>query len=159
MDWLNLDPYWEEITIIADARERQKRGFASTSGKSSQSHLIGLCGEKCYSILTGQDYDRSLRIKGDDGYDFPEVDVKTSTFVSDPILKHPVNASFWPLNFSLAVLDLPNRRGKILGWATRRQLWRGFRRTFTYDEQCCLREESLSKSFKGFTVLEGGKRW
>lgn len=109
----------------ADARHEQKRDFESSRYWHEDSHFVGLVGEWLVSALTGRPYDARRRIEGDGGVDFPRTDVKTSTFVSDPHLKHLVNAKSWTDFYVLAVFDPSRAITRVGGWASAEMLRAG----------------------------------
>ena len=115
VEWVDLSPYWSEMERLAEERSDPTSGYAWTRRWSPKSHFYGLLGEKCFSVFSGESVDTRLLREGDDGTDFEGVDVKTSTFVADPILKHPVWAKRWAPRYVLSVLDVGDRRGGLVG--------------------------------------------
>jgi len=122
---------WEEITRCADEREAQKRGYATSKllRGTHSTHLIGLAGEFALAKLTGRKPDTSLRIQGDGGSDFKNLDVKTATYWP-PILKHPVNPKYWPEWLALVYLDEENKTARFIGTVSKADLMSGEQKTF-----------------------------
>lgn len=128
---IDLSDDWPLLLRLAEEREQQKRGFGTSKllrGNAS-THLIGLAGECALAKITGKPFDAKLRINGDGGKDFGEVDVKTSTYWP-PILKHPVNPKFWPKWFSLVYFDEAAKQAFFIGTVSKEELQSGPRRTF-----------------------------
>lgn len=122
-DWTHIPvPEAARLRAVADARDRQKNGFASSRYWNADSHYIGLLGEWIYGRKVGLEPNLELLIEGDGGYDFGGVDVKTSTFLDAPHLKHPVGATRWPAAFALVSVDVENLRGRYEGYATASEL-------------------------------------
>jgi len=119
LPWISLRPVWGLAKLAADLRERQKDGFASTRNWNEHPHLVGLLGEYVYAVMHDLMLDATLRLAGDGGADFGIgdgwVDVKTSTYLLAPCLKHPVNAGRWPARFALVVVDMQGMRGALVG--------------------------------------------
>lgn len=122
MNWINVAPFWEELGNLADARDRQKRGFASTRQWNDESHFVGLLAEQIYALHKGLQIDKRLLINGDRGIDFPGVDVKGCRYWRDPWLKHPVGKKLTVGTYVLVALDLDLRRGYLAGYATSKEL-------------------------------------
>lgn len=120
--WWDLTPAWDMIYDIGERRHIQKDAFRSTKAWNLQSHIIGIVGEFVVSLESGKDFDSELKLLGDGGKDFDfggvTVDVKCSTFVPDPDLKHPINSHRWPDYFVLVVFSVPRKEAKLLGWTT-----------------------------------------
>ena len=144
-DWIDLTPHWARIKEVARERHAQKHRFRSTGRMSHKSHFIGLCGETAYAKAYGLKVDTTLRRHGDDGNDFwGDIDVKTSTFLIDPHLKHRVGSRKWPRRgFVLAVLDEPRKRARLIGYCSTRQLQIASMKDYGYGRQHFLREMSL----------------
>jgi len=112
MDWFDLAPYWDELKAIADGRDRQKSGYSSSRYWNRESHFHGLLGEQVYGASIGMEPDKTLRALGDGGIDFPDTDVKTSTFWNDPWLKVPPTDK--PVGkYPLVALDIKGKRGYV----------------------------------------------
>ena len=128
---IDLSDDWPTLLLLAEEREQQKRGFGTSKllRGAASTHLIGLAGECALAKITGKPFDAKLRINGDGGKDFGEVDVKTSTYWP-PILKHPVNPKFWPKWFSLVYFDEASKQAFFIGTVSKEELLSGPRRTF-----------------------------
>lgn len=119
---------WHDIPLdvrelcrrAADARHRQKRTYESSRYWHGDSHYVGLLGEWVFAQETSLPVNWELIATGDGGVDFGSVDVKASTFVSDPHLKHPASAKRWPTYLALVVVE--EARGRYLGYATAEEL-------------------------------------
>ncbi len=148
-EWIDISPYWNELEKIASERDSQKRAFATSRYFNNKSHFVGLLGEKVYCLCRGTQMDISLKIKGDDGKDIQdpflgEVEVKTSTFFSDPDLKHPVNSKHWPSIFALVVLDLENKKGALVGYTSLDKL-KQKQKDYGYGSQYYMNWKDLQK--------------
>jgi hypothetical protein len=122
--WWDLVPVWDEIYTLGNTIDIQKKDYRSNSGyrPNNDSHIIGFVGEYVIELETGVPFNREIRVGGDGGSDFKfgdkEVDVKCSTFVPDPDLKHPAHSQRWPHYFVLVCFDVPHKEAKLMGWAT-----------------------------------------
>ena len=113
-EWMDLEPYMEDLIEASTSREVQKRGYRSTKQwAASSTHLLGLMGEKVYGLTIGLDPDLELRVWGDDGWDFPGTDVKASTYWRDPWLK--VVDPDPSIVYVLVGLDMRRHRGYVAG--------------------------------------------
>ena len=141
---VDLSPWWEKLRAVASQRNAQKRDFRSSKYWNADSHFMGLCGELLYAIDRGEKVDTRLLEGGDGGTDFPGgVDVKACRFNSNAYLKHPVRAKHWPEIFVLCFVDKKKKRGRILGWATAKELRDGEIKDFGYGPQYTLPQYKL----------------
>lgn len=148
--WIDLNPYLEELKSIALSRDVQKGGYVSTKnwsvGKST--HFVGVCGEKCVSLRTGLPIDSELRVDGDPGYDFVHngitYDVKTSTFFTSPDLKEFVSPKKWS-DVCILVAIRSLRWSKVIGWATKAQLLSSSRRNYGHGDMLTFTWRELEK--------------
>jgi hypothetical protein len=89
------------------------------------SNLVGLCGEWCYAVLTGQDDKWTPERFYDGGVDFPGVNVKASASQNHRhLLANVYGGLATPFYFGVTV-DLDRRLAHPLGYATRGQMERG----------------------------------
>ena len=117
-EWLDV-PDWAMLEARANDRDEQKRGYESSHYYNERSHLAGLAGEAVYGVLTDQTPDYTLRAGGDDGADFPDgVDVKASTYLSNPDLITNMVYKRWAQWYALVAVDMHQRRGAFLGYAS-----------------------------------------
>lgn len=107
-------PVWDYLKSVAEGRDQQKHDYASSRYWNPESHFHGLLGEWAYGIMIGEQPNYELIAKGDDGYDFGNVDVKTSTH-PDPDLK--VTASNPFTLYVLMHLIVSGRQVIYKGWA------------------------------------------
>ena len=142
----NLALFWDWLYSLSEKIHEQKDGFKSTRAWNKKSHFIGNCGEFTITLATGLAFDHSLRINGQGNkadFDSQDVEVKCSTFWSDPHLKHPVTEKRWPTYFVLVALDESKKRSKIVGWATSDELKAGTVANYGYGEQFTLPPKKL----------------
>lgn len=147
--WYDLTPFWELIGAIAQDRNSQKGGFASSQYWNKDPHFVGLCGEFIFDFATNLPIDLKLKVKGDGGTDFKLADgrivnVKTSTYWNDPHLKMS-EKDHWVDIFVLAGLDYDRQRCKLFGWATADELRNGQIANYGYGDRYTLRPKDLHK--------------
>jgi len=108
------------------AEQRQKKDYSSTKRWAGNTDLIGVCGEKIVSIATGLPMDEAVRPEGDAGYDFVHnghsYDVKATQYDNDPHLLEFPDKDIVADVLVLVYVNVDERYGKILGWATRGQM-------------------------------------
>lgn len=119
MSWISYAEEIPRLQAAADARDRQKQNYASShQWANGSTHLIGLVGEWCYGRMIKQEPNLALLAAGDGGWDFAGVDVKTSTYLSDPDLKVLVSdfdKGAWA--YALVVVDQQKQLAAYAGWA------------------------------------------
>jgi hypothetical protein len=162
--WMDLCPTkWHDIVdalpklkMIAEARDKQKGGYASTRNWTVEgsTHFTGICGEYCTSLETGLSMDENLLVEGDPGHDFVYKDVsydtKTANFWTEPHLKEFTNRSKWADVYILAALK-DYRWVRLVGWVTLKQLraarlsnyGHGDMLSVTCDDLCDLKQLGL----------------
>src|SRR5262249_48213761 len=96
----HTDLEWEAIEGIATGRSSGKEHYASRRNWNEKKDVVGVAAEKHISLKTNLPMDMTIRRGGDNGIDFilddgRVMDAKGSTFLSDPLLKHPVGAKHW----------------------------------------------------------------
>ncbi|NAL77289.1 hypothetical protein DYY65_03430 [Nitrososphaera sp. AFS] len=138
-----MSPYWNVLEAASELRDNQKRGFASSRYWNDKGHFIGLLGEMVYAIKTGQEINLDLIIYGDGGIDFRDVDVKSSPYWRSPYLLIPVGKPMRVNNYVLVGIDIPNKRGYIIGWATKEDILVAERVNFGYGESYRLTSNQL----------------
>ena len=74
----SIESFWNEATKMAKERHEQKKNYASCKQLSPNYELVGILGEMLFSRITGMEMDKELRVSGDDGFDFPDINIKTS---------------------------------------------------------------------------------
>ena len=153
--WVYLGEFWEPLLDIAAARHGQKAAFASSNPwtKEHNTHFVGLCGEAVVAIRTGLKVDRKLRLNGDPGFDFDEdgvtYDAKAATFLADPDLKEFPDKEKWADVYILVAVDIPNRRGRVVAWATREQLEAAGLRDYGHGDMLSLAGRTLDAIGQG----------
>lgn len=134
----------------ADAMDNQKR---PPKHFNSDARYIGMLGEIAYGKESGQEVNCELMIMGDGGTDFPGgVDVKTSTFVSDPHLKHYANPNHWPEWFVLVVVPRSYDKYRIAGHASKAQMLAADIADYGYGDQYYIPEYWLTPGLPVLTV-------
>lgn len=155
--WIDLSLYWDWLERTAERFDAEKRRLAGNNRYRLKegARLVGLAGELCYALETGQAVNTEIHPEGDKGMDFPDhVDVKTSTFLSDPLLKHEVNPHYWPEHFAFVVLDQLNRRARLVGIVGLRELMNfGEVKDFGYGNRYTLPEKYFTERIEA--VLSG----
>lgn len=71
---IDLSEIWDSAVRVSD--ERNTKGDYRVFAPDQQ--LVGILGEYVFSLITGVPLDLRLLAGGDDGFDFPGVNVKTS---------------------------------------------------------------------------------
>jgi single-strand DNA-binding protein len=117
--WVDLSGVWGRITERASERNAQKVPYASSRYWHRDTHFVGLCGEWCYAVISGQVVDERLLAEGDGGSDFGPVDVKTTTYWREPWLREFTKTRHPPLYYALVAVDLERRRARYVGYADR----------------------------------------
>ena len=126
-NWFNLTKFLPYLKRIAHARDSQKLKYKSTKNWSveSSTHFIGICSEFGFYLETGIRPDFSLKVEGDQGWDFvidnKTFDVKGSTFWGSPDLKEFSNREKYADIYVLAAVR-DYKEVAIAGWCTREQL-------------------------------------
>jgi hypothetical protein len=136
---VDLTPYWDGIVETAQSRKSQKNSYLSTKqwARDESTHLIGLCGEATFAVVTGLLIDGDLLINGDPGYDFEyfdngvrvTFDIKSSPYPKPHLLEF-VNKELKADYYVLVTIDLKNKQGKILGWVSKEQFLKAEVRDF-----------------------------
>lgn len=75
---ISLKHVWEKAEQLATERHNQKKNFKSCLQLSPNYELVGILGEMTFSLLTQQKMDTELKLNGDNGYDFKNINIKTS---------------------------------------------------------------------------------
>ena len=139
--WIVIDlaPYWDDIKRLADERHEQKVRYKSTRQYNPHTHFVGLLGETVFAIASNLETDTELKIKGDDGKDFVHeilgrVDIKTSTYYNDPILKEFTNRQIHSDAEVLVALDMQNKKGAVVGYATKQEVLNANTQNFGYGD-------------------------
>lgn len=122
MDAQNVDlsEIWPAIVAAGRTRDRRKKNYQSADYRNDDSAAVGVAGEYVYALFTDSEVDLSYKPEGDGGMDFPGVDVKTSTFPSDPHLKLFEKDFSKPAErFVLVALCLQKRQARLVGWISK----------------------------------------
>lgn len=125
--WHCLRDSWDFLAKRAAERDAQKKSYASTRNWSAHStHFLGLLGERVVELVTGLPMDLTLRAGGDAGRDFSyagnRFEVRATQYAHDPHLKQRPDSKFWADYYILVAVDMPRRRGRIVGWATQAEV-------------------------------------
>lgn len=120
--WIDLSKVWQRLYDVAEERDKQKHNFASSRYWNQESHFHGLLAEYVYAVESKQEMNLELLIQGDGGKDFPETDVKGCTYWQDPWLKHPLRKPLVANRYVLVGLDIPRKRGYVVGIASKQQV-------------------------------------
>jgi hypothetical protein len=150
LDWIDLSEHWEELTKLARLRDNQKKNYKSTKNWSKDStHLLGLIGELCFSINTGLKIDKTLKVAGDDGYDFihngKTYDIKTTSYYSKPNLIQNLNPKKWADYYILVGVNMSKKTAKIFGYATKEELQNAELYDYGYGNRRVIEEDGLNK--------------
>ena len=143
MHWIDLAPVWDKLKAEADRRLQSKRSFVAHRCCISQGHFYGLLAEYVYGELTGQQVNFDLRSEGDGGCDFPDTDVKGCTYWKDPWLKQPVDKPVRAKNYVLVGLDIENKKGYVVGYATDEELKKARVFNWGHGDQYAIRGRDL----------------
>lgn len=125
--WHDLDPYWDAIHEAGRRRDAQGRAYWKRHTWNPDSSALGYLGEQVYGMHWGIG-DADLTDYGpnydDGGRDFPGVDVdaKAVFYVNHPLLMRPADKPLRAGWFVLVAVDMPRRRGRLVGEATRAEL-------------------------------------
>lgn len=124
-DWRPISKdTWDRCWEFAEKIETLKRNWKVTSYFTYYSHFYGILGEALLSNMMGIPYNDKVTYKGDGHSDFLGfIDVKTSTFCSDPHLKvFPNELEDDKKIFTLVGLCLKTKKAKYFGYATTQML-------------------------------------
>lgn len=115
--WIDLTPWWDTITSVAEERQRIKLSRRLPGNWTPDAHLLGMCGEFVYSRITGQQPDLVQRDAGDSGADFPDgCDVKATSNLKDPVLRVKVECKHgFAKSYALVPVDLIRKCGYLAG--------------------------------------------
>ena len=125
--WRKVSPStWEQLEKKAQQFHNTKLSYKSTAetqwGMDAKRRinvrLAGLIGEALVASELGWRQNLRLMPGGDGGYDFPGIDVKTSTFISDPHLKVAPDKLTDGKIYVLVAVDMRERKASIVGHAT-----------------------------------------
>jgi hypothetical protein len=149
-NWISLKDKWDYLRGLADKRDNQKRRYRSTKNWSNYStHFLGLCGEYTFSLLTGVEFDAELKVKGDPGYDFiiaeKTVSVKTTQYWRDPHLKEYLSPKHFCDFYFLMGVDIEERRCKMFGWASRKEVEAAELIDYGYGQQRVIKHGDLHR--------------
>lgn len=140
---------FEEIKRIAAERQAQKASYASTkrwSGKYS-TDLLGVYGEAIVSELIGLPIDVSLRANGDPGYDFVKdgvkYDVKATKYELGCHLLEFVEKELVADFYILVYVNIQKRLGRVLGWASKTELYHAEIKDFGYGPRLSIAAKDL----------------
>lgn len=115
---------WALLEMVAQMRDEQKTPYESSKLWSigNSTHFIGLCGEATFAQWAKKPLDVQLKASGDEGHDFivngKTIDVKTTVYWDDPILKEFEGRKKSADLLVLAGLDLKRKRCILYGWTT-----------------------------------------
>lgn len=143
--WVDLRAWWSVIQSIGIQRDQQKRSFRSTRDWNSDSHIVGFAGEVVFGVATGKPVDGILRIDGDDGTDVDDVDVKTTKYWREPLLKHGVGEPLRASWVALVAMDLDAKRGRVVGVVTKNDLLSAPTMDFGYGLRHTLTGQEVAK--------------
>lgn len=145
IQWVDLKPHWDALRKAADDRHNQKRKFKSSRYWNADSHFLGLLAEQVYATVTKQKVNLELIIQGDDGFDFPDTDVKGCKYWNDPWLKHPINRDLPVGKYVLVGLDVKKQRGYVVGWASKEDISQAEIVDWGYGSQRSIHWKNLRK--------------
>jgi len=111
---VDLSEVWDSAEKIARERHEQKKDYKSNTQFSDNYDIVGMLGEYVFGLVTGHPLDTRLLIAGDDGFDFPDINIKTSEERKAKHLIEFVDKSFdgW---YVFVVVNLEHKYGYIKG--------------------------------------------
>lgn len=100
---------------LGNARDNQKRNYASSKMLTKRPHFIGALGELLFSLVVREPLDMRLLAGGDGGYDFTMVNVKTSEEHKAKNLIDNIESKFdgW---YVFVVVNIEEQYGFIQGY-------------------------------------------
>lgn len=120
------DAAWNRWWKIGELRTADHRGRASSEYMHRHAHEIGAIGEHYFGWMVGLEAAADVNpVAGDDGFDFPNLDVKTAEIISWPWLKiraDKADAAPAGFTFALVAVDIASRSARYCGYVTKEML-------------------------------------
>jgi hypothetical protein len=137
-------PMQEWVVLLSEAKVKDARSAQAhwTRVWAKDFNLRGLMGEWLYSKLTGIPRKRGF---GDGGEDFPGVDVKTSSYLVTPWLRHPATEPLRTRYYALVAADTEQRLCRYVGYATADELLAVMPTALPHGQAKILYEKDLHK--------------
>jgi hypothetical protein len=111
---------WARVRRETRRRDALSAMAANTHRWNLRHNLMGVAGEAFFSQVCGHPWNEGGPIL-DGGTDFPGVDVKASRHLHAPTLVKAPGSVKAPV-YALVAFDLDHKRGRLVGYATRRML-------------------------------------
>lgn len=137
------DDVWQSLS--ARARELQATAHERPQERvwNKAFLIIGLIGEWHFARLLGVPFDVGKLYDG--GRDFGDVDVKSVPYFDRPLLNRLVADPFKAKRYALCAVDVPSRRVRYVGWATREELQAAPVFDYRFGDTHTLDERSLRR--------------
>ena len=126
-EWIDFSADWEPITEIARRWHENKGGSSAQRNyvKKYNTDFYGILGEYVVGMTMNWPVDFSVLPGSDSGWDFcidgVTYDVKASHWEHPSLLEYPDKELAADI-YILVHLDMDDRRGRIIGWASTEQL-------------------------------------
>lgn len=120
------DDIWNKGWDVGRRRSEDHRLRVTSEYVHPNSHELGAIGEYYFGWMVGMEAADDVNpVAGDDGYDFPDVDVKASEDIEQPWLKvraEKVAEAPGTFAFALVAVDVENHVARYCGYATAERL-------------------------------------
>lgn len=146
---------WDKCRAFADAIDNLKKPWKASRYWNKDAHFVGLLGEAVVAEHYKLPMNMNLTIGGDGHADFNGViDVKTSSYISDPHLKLTPQDIQRDMLFLLVAIDLPRRKYKICGSAHSKLVKeQGTKINYGYGDMYCMKADQLSPGIPAVYIL------
>ena len=160
MDWYPISQETlDRAKRFSDQINEDKGHLPSTREWSgNDSHFQGLVAEYLVGHILGIKVNEEVLKAGDGKMDFPNIDVKASSYWREPHLRvFPEDTKRQDINFVLVAIDLKGMRARVCGWASPAMLAHGHVIDYGYGTRYVLYEDELLPGlpFSASTNLDG----
>lgn len=110
-----LKDVFDYASEIANERHEQKKSFKTHLPLSDNYELVGVLGEFVFSLLIQERMDTELKVNGDDGFDFQNINIKSSEEHKAKHLIEFIDKDFngW---YVFVIINLTERYGYVKGY-------------------------------------------
>ena len=111
----SIEHIFDYAKELANQRHNQKKNYKSCLPLSPNYELVGILGEMLFSLIIQEKMDTELRAEGDDGFDFKQVNIKTSEEHKAKHLIEFTDKSFHGY-YIFIVINLKKKIGYVKGY-------------------------------------------
>jgi hypothetical protein len=141
--WRYLSRYWRPAWQLAARIDAARAGSAQTTFWTQEATFKGVLGEVVYALEFGYQINQEILAGGDGGLDFPGINIKGNSYWKAPLMRQRVDRINEADNYGLVALDMPEKRGRYIGWCTRDELEAGGAADFGHGKTYVLAPEDL----------------